>query len=588
MLPLLTPRATSNDLARELIQQYELRQLKNTHQIFIMPEAIKTFHPEHIAETLFGSLVCNPPSSHGQPHCVKSGCCGQARACRRSFMVTGSQVAHRNATTQWLADYCGLPPDFESRISIKPYYSSMLIDCGIYLSADRILAGSYLFVHAPIERTWWHLNLHETIENPGTQGYPAGYFDTTATARAQLVDSFTSFIQHNATPHLEQVTFTPLKEAKMSCHAQDTTGCSDVQIIAGWNPLDIHGYLCGGALRLSVPTGHAPTASHLFEPIIGNTHHWKAGIQLFGHMLVWHNPHNNESCTLEGSIIINHLFATDQRRTFDVKDKPLSRYMLAQKVDTDNVDNLQGFLDGSFSKPAYVFANQLEPVANISTACVRSRVSVECELSFMFTFNRDNWNWHIGYDFWVDSREHLSIRSSRLTTQHWALKGDAQIFGFLAAPDGSLPQNTPIALSATQSNATIESGTNATATSSQLPIQNPGIDSPAGASAGSSNTRILYAPNSADTPDNQINTSIDPILLSIEDLDIEGARIAHKASKLFMHFQYTLQNQSYFSPSLGLGAEVDFGSQGNRKSCFQADYTTSFWGVWVHLGGLIG
>ena len=45
----------------------------------------------------------------------------------------------------------------------------------------------------------------------------------------------------------------------------------------------------------------------------------------------------------------------------------------------------------------------------------------------------------------------------------WALKGDAQVFGFMTATGTDLPINEPVALSATQCGATIHKGTNADA-----------------------------------------------------------------------------------------------------------------------------
>jgi len=587
VVPLLMPRSQSTNLAREIIQCYTDHVNPESAQLFVTPEMVKTFRPELVAQSLFGPLLCTPLERRDvTPHCTKTNCHVQKRECRSSIVIAGSQSEHRTSTNL-LADYCGLPTDYESIIHVRPHYSSALIDIGGYIPCDRILNNSYIFIHTPLEHTWWSLNLQETMLNPGTNNYAAGYFDTDIVPREKLVDTFINFANGTQVPQLINTQYKPLQYARIFCAPQSKTRCADVQIALGWNPVHTHRYSVSSALRIVAPTGTRPAAIRLFEPIIGNGHHWQLGVELLGHLVAWENKLNTENCTIEMGFLLSHLFPTHQRRTFDVYEKPLSRYMLAQQMDIINTDNLQA----SGEKPAYLFAQRFEPVANLTTSDVTLSINLECEFSLLFSFNRDQFSWHIGYELWAQHGITMTVCNNRLMHETWALKGDAQVFGFMAADDTPLVQNQAIALSATQSDATITSGTNMPRGTTDISAaqHNPAIDTPTAATAGTSNTRLLYRPNVANTADNQINTSATPILLTNDSIDFDGAHMRHIEQSLFMHFSYTMDTYHDITPTIGLGAEVAFGQsndQNNANNCL-INRAFSYWGLWAHFGILL-
>jgi hypothetical protein len=260
-------------------------------------------------------------------------------------------------------------------------------------------------------------------------------------------------------------------------------------------------------------------------------------------------------------------------------------------MDTNNVNNLHAFVNGSQATPAYLFAGRFEPVANLTTSQVNVSINLECELSFLLTFNRDQFSWHIGYGLWAQHGGRITICDNRLAHETWALKGDAQVFGFMATADVPLVYNEAIPLSATESAATINSGTNAPigATDFSASEYNYGVDSAGGATAGNSNTRLLYQPNLPNIADNQINTSSMPILLTNDDIDVEDTRIRHIENSLFMHFTYTINTNTDTTPTIGLGAEAVFGQSEKNPATSSCAINRAFssWALWVHIGILL-
>jgi hypothetical protein len=297
----------------------------------------------------------------------------------------------------------------------------------------------------------------------------------------------------------------------------------------------------------------------LFEPLIGNGKHWELGGGLSMHYTLWRSEDADSQFDFNLEADITHLFKAKQRRCLDLKCKPLSRFMLAAKHHgTPILDGLQA--DGT--APNRQFALEVSPVANLTSQEVDVSVSVQGDLAAYFTYQCKGFNWDIGYNFWgrscedVDRRDcNDSCNDDDIAALTWALKGDAQAFGF------NQNNNTAVALSFSQSNATIFAGTNDVA--SNVADTNANIDN---AKLATSNGILL---NSSIGGAEQINTSGNPIFISNDDVDLSGTRgISHK---IFTHFNYNWEREDY-TPYIGFGASVEFGKteSSNCDNCCDA------------------
>src|SRR5579863_1785829 len=84
-----------------------------------------------------------------------------------SLTFTGSRVATRNPQTDILADYFGLPGDFESTVCFAPRITNVQVDFANYVGLDRIWKGLYFRWHTPLVNTKWSMNMTETVVNAG-------------------------------------------------------------------------------------------------------------------------------------------------------------------------------------------------------------------------------------------------------------------------------------------------------------------------------------------------------------------------------------------------------------------------------------
>ena len=412
----------------------------------------------------------------------------------------------------------------------------------------------------------------------------------------------------NGTEQTFTTLFDKLQASKITNCVRTRTGFADLRLELGWDFWNTECYHVGGNLQGAIPTGNYYCPEYFFDPIIGNGHYWELGVGLTAHYTFLNTEVDSFGVYLDANV--THLFTNKQCRTFDLCGKPNSRYMLALKMGTPVTDNI-------IPLPVAQFQAEYTPVANLTTLPVNVSIGIQADMVAMVNYSHCNWSVDLGYNFWYLSCENINPISfcqqpcnnvdnslcnpSQLRT--WALKGDARVYGFIcnssdpecSAPVAPAAPNDPVALSPSEQNATIQSGTNVLATNvatvGDFPYNNnQGIDNaqPAHVLCNACPSGVTQLTISR-TSSNIIYTSIQPNFLSCDDINLEQANrgISHK---LFTHVNYTW-DRDCLQPFFGLGAFVEFGRKQNcdaadcARSCTDCvDVAVSQWGVWVRGG----
>lgn len=598
--PYIAIRSQSENAARELVGLTQLINIPDDrcYSVFaITPEYTQSFHENRIADCLFGNDLATDTLS--------------------AIEVTGIHAQDRNNKKDWLADYFGLPTDFDNTIKFEPIVSNFLVDFYGYFALNNIACGLYATIHAPIVYTKWDLNYFEVVDQAGMRNYPPGYFSEKAvtehvgqmgittedigTKRADLLNNFTDFVFWQNTPNLgDRVNFLPLQNARMTPKHIDCNktkiGLGDIQAVLGYNFVLRPWSHFGAGIRVVAPTGNKPKGEYLFEPIIGNGHHWELGTQLWGHYSFWIAENEEKYWMAYFLANITHMFNANQCRVFDLCCKPNSRYMLAQKM-TPTVQNLQATeMAGSLvnlETPNAQFANIFSPVANLTKRNVHVNVPIQLDMVGMITYAHRNLSVDFGYNFWYRSCEKITqtcCDKTVLNNELWALKGNAHVYGFTNPGSPPIEDNTPIALSATQSNATIHLGTNVETTTDGMLVaadRNPIIDNRDWAVATIGGTSALL--NNTITAGMQTNTSNNPVFIKEYQLDVCNARTKGMSHKIFFHISNTwfdYPNECRI-PFFGGGIEMEFGNR-NVPQCLQdngcQNCALSQIGIWLKGG----
>lgn len=206
--------------------------------------------------------------------------------------------------------------NFQSNISFRPRQSV----AGVGLSWRQRLSrneepkGFWFEASMPIEHVRNSVNLCETVINSG-----GGVIDADEVSNAQP----------NMTTAFQQASFL---FGRVPCDCDGDGGMSktgiadlDLRIGYGWKNEGIchlESYI--GVL---VPTGNKVKGCNIFEPILGHNHH--VGFE-FGNAMgfrIWSNEEKEREIWMETSIHSIYLNSNWERRSFDVKYKPWSRYL---------------------------------------------------------------------------------------------------------------------------------------------------------------------------------------------------------------------------------------------------------------------
>jgi hypothetical protein len=553
---------------------------------------MRSFRPGKIAGCLFGSdLQCND-------------------CCDRTVLVQGSEVASRDSKA-WLADYMYLNCEYDGSFCLNPLIQNVVVDLDFYLGLDEWVNGMYFRMYGPINWTKWDTQLCITDpETVLTNSCSTGYF--TPSGDEVLLDSMTDYFCGQSPATVSGVTFQGLRFAKMQSCSRTRAGFADLRAELGWNFLQTEDYQLGIGMHVAAPTGNRRRAEFVMDPVVGNGNHWEIGGTVHGNYVFWRSEDESKHVGLYIDAVLSHMLKASEQRTFDLKNKDNSRYMLASKFTKNVTNTLSGQpiagVAGTLTAATAQFANEYAPVANLTTTDVQISVGVQADIVAMLNFTSGAFSWDLGYNYWGRSCEdikcpvvcspcnpdNLYLSANKDT---WALKGDARMFGFAGA-DSVIALNDSQALSATQSKATIHGGTNATtvdATLTDVAKQNGGVDNSQFAVVDPGPfVRLIHTPTTQggfNADSDQIKTSIQPVFLNSSDIALQETK--GQSHKLFTHLSYTWDRDNWV-PYLGIGGSGEFGqndsncdsdcdTSSNCNSCIKC--SLSQWSVWLK-GGL--
>lgn len=558
----------------------------------LTPGYSQSFRDKEIAQCLFGSALqnCND--------------CPQLK-------ISGSNVANRGSC-DLLADYFGLPRGYQSSVTFEPKIKTFFLDFVLHVGLDEWVSGMWFRAWAPFVHTNWDLNVCETRSSSSTrEAHTAGYFTSASVPESGLLNSALEFFRERKVPTLpnaanatpSSVSFESLRSCRWGdcgCDGDVTeNGLADLRVALGWNFFQDEDYHIGLGIIAAAPTGNRPEGCFLFEPMVGNGNHWEVGGLWTSHVIFWRSEDEEKHFGGYLDANITHLFKTRQKRCFDLCGKPLSRYMLAAKM-SSTVSGLAGAEliaanDDNTTRtavaPSHQFTNGYAPVGNLTCSDVDVSVGVQADVVAMLNYTSGGFSFDLGYNLWARSCEKIEFDCDcppRLakSTELWALKGDAQVYGWVN--NNTTPSVTPRALSATQSAATIFKGNNQTAGSAlDLPTTNrtgtglgTNLDNNQFAQIDLDGTGAMIqraAANATGDVNEQIGTSVNPVLLKQSDINLNGARTRGLSHSVFAHFSYSWLNNQDWTPFLGIGIQAEFSNNSGdcKTSCNTSSSTSS-------------
>lgn len=359
--PHLTPRSQGEHIERlnAGLSTYLTKAATESNYgcVSIAPAFSRSFNPTALAATLFGDFLQT----------------------NRSLIIAGTNAnpAANDSTDLW-AKWFYLPDTYRGTMYFSPRIQNFTTDFDFYYGLDSWVEGLFTRVNLTAVHSKWDLGLTSVVEQVGPL----------AEDSITYLDDQLDYFCHEKT-FTVPVTVAPLSYARICPCACTENGVADIHADLGWKFLIDDNFHLGLILRTVIPTGTRTNGKLLFAPVIGNGHHWELGGGLTSSYLIWHNEEREDRLGFYIDLYITHLFKTKECRVFDLKNKPLSRYMIGTKIENDA-------------------STSFAPIANISASRVNVTVNAQADLALWFDYTHKNMTADFGYNLWARSCEKVS------------------------------------------------------------------------------------------------------------------------------------------------------------------------------------
>jgi hypothetical protein len=190
---------------------------------------------------------------------------------------------------------------------------------------------------------------------------------------------------------------------------------ADIQLQLGWDFYKKECHHFGAYVKAVVPTGTEIDKDYMkntFTALIGNGKHFELGLGLSAHAQLWEC--DDKYLDIVFDAYATHLFKKSQFRTFDLADKPLTRYALLKQLGTNAAADktLPTAIAQVSGKPAqnddsYPFNGVLVPVSNIYNGCYDVSADIRGEGILELLYSACDWKMGLGYAFSGKSKEKI-------------------------------------------------------------------------------------------------------------------------------------------------------------------------------------
>jgi len=304
------------------------------------------------------------------------------------------------------ADRTELTAPFESSITICPRQSVFGLGFTWRQNLSKLMDSDdedkdfqwWLEVSTPLTRVKNRLNFKETIT---TSMEDAGGVVDVASITGLDAD-------HIFYATMEEAVVQPAWQyGKMCKNLEAKWRLADIEVKLGWEwnsecMCHLEGY--AGVL---IPTGNKVTAEYMFEPIVGHRKHFgilKGGAACFK---IWEDEEEGKTLRFTMDMNALYLFKKCEKRSFDLKGKPWSRYMevYADLADATKANNL--YAAGN-TNAGFLYST---PGINIFTRdmTVRPRLSCNSTTALVYDKEETGFRGEIGYNCYCRQRECVEL-----------------------------------------------------------------------------------------------------------------------------------------------------------------------------------
>lgn len=175
---------------------------------------------------------------------------------------------------------------------------------------------------------------------------------------------------------------------------------ADIQLWFGYDFLHLDKMDAGFYIRATIPTGtniNSIWNNYLFSPVIGNGRHLAIGAGLNGQFYFLKNECSSLEIHMDGYFM--HLFGSDQFRTFDLTNQPMSRYAIVKELKYKNIP-----FDSNSNNNSFLYQG-LYPLGDINSKNINITIDLMGEALIDLIYKKNNFSSGLGYSFTGQTKE---------------------------------------------------------------------------------------------------------------------------------------------------------------------------------------
>ncbi len=339
--------------------------------------------------------------------------------CKERLLVTEEQREDTDILAAHFNIYTA-NENFESLIEIRPNQSFVGVGLNYRQQfAERCDGRGFFFeVSLPIEHVRNEMNLCEQVieDGGGVDGCPGTSVSTVSCNPCCPVTTLDCVLScSNAQPNMisafaqECFKFGRIENgccptdcnSNSSCNTTKTS-VAGAELRLGYQILDCENYNWDGWFGVVLPSGNTPKGIRVFEPIVGYNNHWGIETGTSFDVVFWEHDCEDRNFVFAFDCHGLYLFNKTEVRSFDLKNKPWSRYMqmYASKEQAQEAAN---------SADPNTQLRLGVPGINVLTQCVRVKPHFSRTFNWGFIYNHCQFRGELGYNFYAREAECVEL-----------------------------------------------------------------------------------------------------------------------------------------------------------------------------------
>ena len=279
----------------------------------------------------------------------------------------------------------------------------------ININPYQTVSGAALSLRVPVlDRCWASLDIpvvHVKNNLDLTESFTYGPLAAAAAGNVGFISPITGAATIPVATMVQAFNQQGMLYGKIS-GVQSKTGVADMTLKLGYDFVDQTDFYLSGYAGMVLPTGNRPKAIYMFEAIVGNNQHFGLNGGMYGQVSFENFGHNNLwlGWSLEGE----YLFQNTQKRSFDLKNRPWSRYMQVFQNEGARQAEIAG---GSGTAPAQMPAPTRTWGINSFTQDVKVHAGYNGSFNFNVNYVGDAWHTGLGFNTYVRQAEDIKLKN---------------------------------------------------------------------------------------------------------------------------------------------------------------------------------